>query len=380
MSAHVEDRLSAYLDGELTVADAARVRQHLALCPPCAARHDALRSVDRAFRDLLVEAPPGYFDTFSTRVRDRIAASRRPSRFRFPVWSLAAAAALLLAVLLPRLPWDKARSPEPLAMAPMSPPSAAAPPSTAPAPVVQVRVPKRESEADEAGKRADAAVRSREAPSFAAPPSERRLQDSVEARAEAPALSVDLQRPRSTKASGVVGEAAEGAAPAPPVVADAYGREAQDDVTARMTQGVAKPAPEPAPAAPSARRPALTTEAWAAKEAPSLGVTAAGGPPLGEDEAYDALQQQEALIPGRVSIEKLRSLRTAWRAFLASHPTSPRVDDARVRVVALGVDIARRSGERRDAEEARRDGRDYLGRGDAAQKERVSALLAGLAR
>lgn len=41
------EMLSAYVDGELSAADAGRVRAHLAACPPCAAEADAMRAVGR---------------------------------------------------------------------------------------------------------------------------------------------------------------------------------------------------------------------------------------------------------------------------------------------------------------------------------------------
>src|SRR4029450_424487 len=78
---------------------------------------------------------------------------------------------------------------------------------------------------------------------------------------------------------------------------------------------------------------------------------------------------------GRDTAE-MRSLRARWRAFAERHPQGPRSDEARVRAVALGVEIARASVEATDVEEARRDALSYLDRDDAVQKERVGALLA----
>ena len=43
MSCTVEDDLTAYLDGELSVVEAARVRTHLASCPDCRATEMLLR-------------------------------------------------------------------------------------------------------------------------------------------------------------------------------------------------------------------------------------------------------------------------------------------------------------------------------------------------
>ena len=71
--------------------------------------------------------------------------------------------------------------------------------------------------------------------------------------------------------------------------------------------------------------------------------------------------------------------REAWRAFALRHSADPRADEARVRVVVLGVDLARRTGAEGDRAQARKDALDYLARKDAAQKERVRSLLEGLA-
>ena len=105
MSPHVVDRLSAYLDHELSVAEAASVREHLAGCETCAERLAHLAAVDAGVRDLKVVAPEGYFDSFASRVRTRVLATSRPrARFQVPAWSWAVAAAVLLAVIVPRLP------------------------------------------------------------------------------------------------------------------------------------------------------------------------------------------------------------------------------------------------------------------------------------
>ncbi|HVQ31795.1 MAG TPA: zf-HC2 domain-containing protein, partial [Vicinamibacteria bacterium] len=106
MRAHVVDRLSAYLDHELSVAEAALVREHLAGCQACAERLAHLAAVDAGVRDLEVVAPEGYFDSFASRVRARVEATSRPrARFQLPAWSWAVAAAVLLAVIVPRLPF-----------------------------------------------------------------------------------------------------------------------------------------------------------------------------------------------------------------------------------------------------------------------------------
>jgi hypothetical protein len=85
-------------------------------------------------------------------------------------------------------------------------------------------------------------------------------------------------------------------------------------------------------------------------------------------------------LESRTTAASLAELREAWRAFALRHPDEPRADEARVRVIALGIDIARRTGLSSDEAQARKDAADYLARKDAAQKERVRALLDDLSR
>ena len=69
---HEHERLSAWLDGELPGAEAAAVEAHVAACAECAAHAAEMAAVDERFRESPAEAPPGYFDTFATRVRARV--------------------------------------------------------------------------------------------------------------------------------------------------------------------------------------------------------------------------------------------------------------------------------------------------------------------
>jgi hypothetical protein len=81
--------------------------------------------------------------------------------------------------------------------------------------------------------------------------------------------------------------------------------------------------------------------------------------------------------PSQTAAE-LRALRAAWRGFLTRHPEDPRGDEARVRVVVASTELWARTGDARDRAEARHEAEAYLRRPDAAQKERVSALLVRL--
>lgn len=96
---HYSDRLSAYLDDELSPAERQAVDAHLGVCTACTEELEGLRRVIAAARALPAERPlasdawPG--------IRERISASpptRQPWRLSLSVPQLAAAAALLIAV------------------------------------------------------------------------------------------------------------------------------------------------------------------------------------------------------------------------------------------------------------------------------------------
>jgi hypothetical protein len=127
MSTHPSpEQLSAFLDQELPDAVRLSDRGAPGACDACAAHLAELASVDEAVRALPLEEPAGYFDDFASRVRGRIAA--RPTRRAVPVWTWAAAAAVLLAVVTP-LAWREraAQSPAPAVMRDQVAPPAAVP-------------------------------------------------------------------------------------------------------------------------------------------------------------------------------------------------------------------------------------------------------------
>lgn len=99
MTAHVYERLSAFLDEELPDADRADVDLHLESCPECAQRLAELRAVDALALTLSGDAEPG--PDLSARVRARLEKSREASRPRSTPWWWAAAAAVVLSVV----PW-----------------------------------------------------------------------------------------------------------------------------------------------------------------------------------------------------------------------------------------------------------------------------------
>ena len=67
---HPGDRLSAYLDGELTADVTAAVRGHVASCRPCRDELDRLAQARRLLRGMApLEPPPGLAERFGARLR-----------------------------------------------------------------------------------------------------------------------------------------------------------------------------------------------------------------------------------------------------------------------------------------------------------------------
>lgn len=400
MSAHVADRLSAYLDQELSVAEAAFVREHLAGCEACATRLSHLAAVDGQLRDLPARAPAGYFDSFSARVRTRIEAAQRPrTRFRVPMWSWAVAAAVLVAVILPRMP---ARSLAPAATPPGSidavqaptpaPPRGEAQEQVLPAEAARVRAlgydaPSAEVKAQRGGAAPPAASPAAPAPTIApgrpSPPKREAETAFVAPPPPAPApLARAAQAPvglaESGKAAGYSSDKVDAAgAPATHAIAEAGLRDEGRVQVAEASRDLEKDnrqkedgklAEEPGAVAEA---PSRGDEPKKSRRAAAAGTLAQRPPSLAESE-YRALESHGAG-------PSLAAQREAWRAFAVRHPEDPRADEARVRVVSLGVELARQTGAEGDRARARKDGADYLARKDAPQKERVRSLLEGLA-
>jgi hypothetical protein len=363
--AHVQDHLSAYLDGELPAPERAAVETHLRTCPECSRHLEELRAVDEAARELDVEAPPGYFDSLPARVRARLPAPRRgvwgvrrsapPSstsergsiprerpggaqrprlksergfipreRTTPPAWVWAAAAAIVLAVLTP-LTFRKT-SPVPDAAKTEEADSFRAAPATPPA------------EAPLADDKAASVMERNVAPERKAPPPPAQVQKHSGPWAQSPAAS---QAQTAARAE----EAQQEAAPESKKQAEPAGKSDRDYALA----GARAAAPPPAAAPAFARAP-------------------------GEDR-YRELLARKADSP-----EAARKLDDDWNAFARGHPDSPRADEARVRAMeasALAFDLGR---DPRDRERARAAAQAYLTRADAVQAARVRALLEKLAR
>jgi len=96
------ESLSAYLDGELSEQEKARVEEHLKDCKACREQLLALQKIDEGIRDDLLEEPSREF-TFGLRrrVMDKIKPAPRRSLFSFaPIFAPVAAAILILVVLI----------------------------------------------------------------------------------------------------------------------------------------------------------------------------------------------------------------------------------------------------------------------------------------
>jgi hypothetical protein len=393
MSDHVIDRLSAFLDEELPAREHEAVEGHLRGCSACSSRLALLRAVDTEARALPVSAPPGYFDTLPARIRGRLEKPARRTMPRLPVWSWAAAAALLLAAVTPLT----------LRRAPM----------LAPAPVATY--PRDAAAQTEADKPAGAL----------SPPAagEDRRVPEVGAKDEAPTAKLQLDAPMRDQATGRRDRPAAGAAPyvpppaAPPAAAPAEEPKIQESITVEAQPPARAPAaprlrkaepggpyaqqqapvqsqsapafagaPVEAPAAPAADARAAASNEAAREESPAkrdgeaprekaVGGAAAGrvaSAVSSSDEKVFRLLQ-EAAPP--TTLAALRERREAWRSFTRDFPGSPRADEARLRVVETGVEAWRTGGDAADLARVREDAAAYLARRDAVQAARVRALL-----
>jgi len=355
VSGHERERLSAYLDDELTPGERTEVEAHLAACPGCAAFLADLRAVDAAADGLPAEAPAGYFDTFPSRVRARLGAgSKAPARTRrLPAWTWAAAAALLLAVVAPLTLRQGA-----LGRAP-----AAAPSPGGRQPALAEPEQKREREAPEvapaAAARTPPALRASPAKAFPA--------------AEAPPSVAGGPPPAGRSAEGLAErEAARVPLPGAPEE-DASSRPMQADAPAPSALREAPVANEAFGASAGARVPARHAPAVATDSVESSarqGPLAVGATYGSEPER--AFRRLETSRPR--SAAEWRRQRDAWSAFAAAHPADPLADEARVRAIEAGREAWRVGGNEDDAEAVRRDVRAYLEREDALQKERVERL------
>ena len=328
MSAHVREGLSAYLDGEVPAAERAAMDAHLRECAECAARLAELAAVDERARALPSESPEGYFDTFPSRVRSRLTSVARPGRWRLPAWTLAAAAALVLAVITPLT--LRPRVAVPPAAAPREEPPPAIRAETAPAVTDAPDLKLAEARKNDKREQASAEVKGKVA--FATPP--------TEPPASVPPAAVELlqESPRE---------------------ADALEKK-RSDAEEERAELAAEPQPARSAAAGVARQKDQgRSGALAAKQAtPPSETESATSTPRTTDDA--------------------RRLRDTWRTFARDHASDPRADEARVRAIEAAAEAYRLGGDPRDLALVREDAAAYLRRKDARQAERVRLLLRAL--
>ncbi len=369
------DDLSAYLDGELPELDMQRVRAELDADPEAARLLEELRSVDASVRRAPAEPPDAYFDALPGRIRARLPVAAQRSRWRPPVWGLAAAAALFAFVLTPLALRDR---PSPLATpAPAAaskqlggdatrevPPASSAP--VAPA----VGAPAREvgalarPEADalrdaEPAKRRDR-VQALESKLQTRPTPAAELEERLASKDEPETARVKL------KADVAAVEAQQGFAEPPrPAQAQEFGPRVTQQTAAPSRSPMKKEAAGAAAPTPSATRgPAGFADEGTVANRNATGRAAAA--------PVDFLSQAPA------TASEARSLREQARRFAEANPGDPRADLARVRVIELGTDAWRREGRGEDRDAARADAVAYLAREDARHKDRVRELLRGL--
>lgn len=358
MSAHVLDRLSLYLDGELAAAERSEVESHLRGCAPCARHLEELAAVDAAARELPVPAPPGYFDSLPARVRARLPRSRRRTP---PVWMWAAAAGIAIAALAPVL-FQQTKAPVPEAApvrepAPTAPAFAVAPAAPAreearaeaPADVPAARLAREKTAVKDQG-----AIKLKVAPAGAAPAAP--TPAPLQARAAENAAAPPPPAPQIQKHSGPWAQAPAGApAPAP----QPLGTSDESMAEARAPKEIQLPAgAEAKTEREQDRRRGLTDAVATFAQAPT------------EETRYRALLARRTESAGED-----RLLHDQWRAFAASFPAGAHADEARVRALDALLSAYRREGEARDRERLREEAGLYLQRADAAQAGRVRAIL-----
>lgn len=382
MNGHVTDRLSAFLDDELAGAEREAVARHLEACAECTRFLEELAAVDRLAAAEPVPVPDAYFDGFVSRVRSRIRQAPGAARPRgvLPGWALAAAAVLVVALVAPLLLLRQkaadapslsaleqrqapaaapAARPAPATLVPAAPPVTSLPDSRLGA-LGYVQEGKREARRDQS---AEGAPKKDKAQANAAAELQTKEEVTIAAQARVPPpAAAEPGRFRDEKLSELEADAA---APGP--------------------QGADRIAPQAAAASESGFAEAPAESARAQDEsAPSAGVAGglAGAAPspapapmlrkstTAPSAAFRALAARPA-----ATIAEARGLREAWRAF-AGGASGSEADAARVRVIETGLLAYRLSAEASDLDVARRDAAAYLKREDAAQKDRVRALVA----
>ncbi|PYQ03877.1 MAG: hypothetical protein DMF83_19850 [Acidobacteria bacterium] len=355
MSAHVLDRLSLYLDGELAAAARSEVEAHLRGCSACAHHLEELAAVDAAARDLPVPAPPGYFDSLPARVRARLPPPRRRTA---PGWMWAAAAGVALAALTPLLfrqaasPLPEAERTEDEARVATPPPTIANAPVIAPAEAPRLGGARAKTLAAPKDAAASKSITSAPAPT---PLLYKKGQEN--AAAARPAVGGQIQ-----KHDGPFAQAPTQLPQAPP------GAARVDESRAEAVEAQEAPAQASKEASPRDVAPERKAERDQVRGglADSMKLAHASG----EEARYRALLARQP-----ASADAARKLHDDWAAFAKAHADDPRADEARVRALDALLSAYRTAGEARDLQRLREEAALYLQRSDAAQAPRVQRML-----
>jgi hypothetical protein len=340
VSGHVEDRLSAFLDGELAPAERGTVQAHLADCPACSAHLAELAALDAAARGAPVDAPEGYFETFPGRVRRRIE-NQKARSWSPPHWGWAVAAAAILAVVTP-LSLREGTLPRPAAV--VATPEIAPEKAAASEPL--------SAPADEAVGREKKDRRDEESP---------RQAPSRDRSGEAAKEKLELADRPAPPASPLPHDVAPAPA-APAGFATAPPTTASEMMTRTEGDAVGKGVPRERRAAGPVGEPEEARADLGLVAGAASGVRQAG--------------LEEEAPPSPRTADEARRGREGWRhrARTASDPDL--ADAAWVRVVELGAASWRLGKDPRDLETLKQDAEAYLARADARRPDRVRAILA----
>jgi hypothetical protein len=396
MSEHVLDRLSAFLDEELPAREQSAVEGHLRDCSACAAHLERLRSVDAMARALPLAAPDGYFDALPGRIRKRLENSKRPASRGVPVWTWAVAAALVLGVVTPLTMRQDLPMREATLDVPPAPPTYPAPAAAAPDPEAgfsaRLEIPAPAEARKAQGKLKDDSFAPQSRKPLPLPLGEEKSVDRPAA--APPAASSMPHEARAKKEADELELAHAGEATAPPAPGVMAARRAEPGGPYAQQQAPLPAAPAFAEApveAPTGGAPSSAGERRAdrneaardeelAKESPARsrqleGAAASGrvSSSLASSDERIFRRLQEATIP--TTLAALRERREAWRSFTREYPSSPRADEARVRVVETGAEAWRVGQDPADLARTREDAAAYLARRDAARAAHVRALL-----
>lgn len=337
MSSHLGDRLSAFLDGELSPQERAEVRVHLERCAECARRRDEWASVDAAVKGDSWTVPTGYFDSFANRVAARLE-PRRKVAGRAPWWIGAMAAGLAAAVVTLQGRVAE-RAPDP-AVSPTAAPGEAAvfPRTEAPAPAIRQ-------------------------PAAAEPPAPQPGGGSPRQEAET------QPRNRAAAAPAAASGKTEGFAAAP---ADAVPAPAAPPAPRPAKPAAATPAPGDAEAAVFEGHSAVLESTETAPEEQRL--ARSGDASGGSGEAKTARAKAAGARAGSARIAEARRERDRWMAAYRRDPNNPAADGRRIKALEAADAAFRLSGDADDARFLLEEGTAYLEEG-GREGERVRAWL-----